>query len=85
MGKICTYKRVNSEKFECMRFYEDPEKVPSSQYLAPDNSPFTVKSYLRDRGTRVSNFLSFTSHIENTIQAGSRLVGWGCKIIFGQS
>ena len=76
--------RFNSEKFECLRFWADPEKVPSFQYLAPDNSPITVKSDLRDLGIRISSNLTFTTHIENTIQAGSKLVGVGTTIISGQ-
>ena len=76
--------RFNSEKFECLRFWADPEKVPSFQYLAPDNSPIAVKSDLRDLGIRISSNLSFTTHIENTIQAGSKLVGWGLRTFRGR-
>ena len=76
--------KFNSEKFECLRFWADPEKAPPFQYLAPDSTPITVKSDLRDLGVRISSNLSFSTHIENTILAGSRLVGWGLRSFRGR-
>ena len=44
----------NSEKFECLRYWADPDKAPSFQYLAPDSQPIEVKTDLRDLGVRIS-------------------------------
>ena len=47
-------------------------------------SPIEVKSDLRDLGVQLSNNLSFTVHIENTVAAGSKLVGWGLRTFWGR-
>ena len=67
----------NSDKFECMRYWPEPSKAPQYHYLGPDNQPIKVKSDLRDLGVQLSSNLSFSLHIENTVSAASRLVGWG--------
>jgi hypothetical protein len=41
-----------------------------------------VKSDLRDLGVRISSSLNFNLHIEKTVQAASKLVGW-CLRTFG--
>ena len=76
--------QFNSDKFECLRFWADPEKAPPIQYLAPDSNPITVKADLRDLGVRISSTLSFNIHIENTVLAGSKLVGWGLRTFGGR-
>ena len=76
--------KFNSDKFECLRFWPDPEKAPSFPYLAPDNQPIEVKQDLRDLGVRISSNLTFKIHIENTITAASRLVGWGLRTFHGR-
>ena len=40
----------NSDKFECLRYWADPDKAPTFNYLAPDSRPIQVKSDLRDQG-----------------------------------
>ena len=59
-----------------LRYWADPAKAPSFSYLAPDNQPIEVKSDLRD--------LNFNIHIENTVQAASKLVGWGLRTFGGR-
>ena len=54
----------NSDKFECMRYWADPEVAPSFQYHGPG--------------------LSFGIHIENTVTAASKLVGWGLRTFWGR-
>ena len=76
--------KFNSDKFECLRYWADPEKAPPIQYLAPDNTPIVVKSDLRDLGVRISSNLSFSIHIENTVLAASKLVGWGLRTFGGR-
>ena len=76
--------KFNSDKFECLRFWADPGKAPPIQYLAPDSNPIIVKSDLRDLGVRISSNLSFDIHIENTVLAGSKLVGWGLRTFGGR-
>ena len=46
-------------------------------HLAPDNTPIEVKPHLRDLGVQLSSSLNFSIHIENTVTAASKLVGWG--------
>ena len=74
----------NSGKFECLRYWSDPAKAPPFDYLSPDNQPIEVKSDLRDLGVRISSNLSFKIHIENTVTAASRLVGWGLRTFQGR-
>ena len=76
--------KFNSDKFECLRYWADPEKAPPFQYLAPDSNPIEVKSDLRDLGVRISSNLSFSLHIENTVLAASKLVGWGLRTFVGR-
>ena len=76
--------KFNSTKFECIRYWADQTKAPAFNYLAPDMSPIEVKSDLRDLGVQLSNNLSFTVHIENTVAAGSKLAGWGLRTFWGR-
>ena len=77
--------KFNSDKFECLRYWPDPSLAPVHQYLAPDKKHIEVKSDLRDLGVQLSNNLSFSVHIENTITAASKLVGWGLRTFHGRS
>ena len=77
--------RFNSDKFECLRYWSDPSTVPVHQYLSPDNQKIKVKSDLRDLGVQLSSNLSFAVHIENTVTAASKLVGWGLRIFWRKS
>ena len=71
--------QFNSDKFECVRYWSDPAKAPTHNYLAPDKQHTKEKSDLRDLGVQLSNNLSFSIHIENTVT-----VGWGVKNIMGE-
>ena len=75
----------NSDKFECLRYWAEPDKAPPFQYLAPDNQPIEVKSDLRDLGVRISSNLSFSIHIQNTVMAATKLVGWGLRTFQGRT
>ena len=74
----------NSEKFECLRYWADPSKAPTFQYVGPDSKPIEVKTDLRDLGVRVSSSLNFSIHIENVIASASKLVGWGLRTFSGR-
>ena len=74
----------NSDKFECMRYWADPAKAPPYQYLGPDDHPIKFKSDLRDLGVRLSSDLTFSIHIENTVTASAKLVGWGLRTFWGR-
>lgn len=71
--------KFNSDKFECLRFWPGRESAPSKQYLAPDGSVIEEKRHLRDLGVELSSDLSFAIHIQNTITAASRMVGWALR------
>ena len=53
--------------------------TPELQYMSPDNTPIEEKLHLRDLGVEISSDLSFTIHIENTVTAANRLVGWSMR------
>ena len=69
----------NSDKFECLRFWPGKASTPEFQYSSPDNTPIEEKPHLRDLGVEISSDLSFTIHIENTVTAANRLVGWSMR------
>ena len=76
--------KFNSEKFECLRYWANPDSAPQFQYLSPDGQPIEVKADLRDLGVQLSSNLSFNIHIENTVTAASKLVGWGLRTFWGR-
>ena len=76
--------KFNSEKFECLRYWANPDSAPQFQYLSPDGQPIEVKADLRDLGVQLSSNLSFNIHIENTVTAASKLVGWGLRTFWGK-
>ena len=75
----------NSEKFESLRFWPDLNKKPIQQYLAPDGKDIEEKQHLRDLGVELSNDLTFTLHIENTVAGANKLVGWALCPLTRQS
>ena len=76
--------KFNSDKFECLRYFTKQDNAPIHQYLAPDGEPIQVKTDLRDLGVQLSSNLSFDIHIENTVTAASKLVGWGLRTFWGR-
>ena len=44
-----------------------------------------MKSDLRDLGVQLSSNLSFNVHIENTVNAASKHVGWGLRTFCDRS
>ena len=76
--------KFNSDKFECVRYWSNQANAPSFNYIAPDSEPIEVKTDLRDLGVQLSSSLNFRIHIENTITAASRLVGWGLRTFRGR-
>ena len=71
--------KFNSDKFECLRFWPGKAVVPDKHYNAPDGSVIEEKQHLRDLGVELSNDLSFTIHIQNTVTAASKLAGWAMR------
>ena len=49
-----------------------------------DTQPIEIKTDLRDLGVQLSSDLSFSIHIENTVTAASKLVGWGLRTFQGR-
>ena len=72
-------KKINADKFECLRFWPGKTAKPEGQYMSPDNTPIEEKSHLRDLGVEISSDLTFQTHIENTLTAANRLVGWSLR------
>ena len=60
-------------------FWPGKTSKPESEYKSPDQTPIEEKSHLRDLGVEISNDLSFSIHIENTVTAATRLVGWAFR------
>ena len=77
--------KFNGDKFECIRYWSDPNQAPDFQYLGPDSCPIQLKSDLRDLGVQLCSNLSFDTHIQNTITASSRLVSWGLRTFWSRS
>ena len=69
----------NSDKFESLRFWPGKTPQPDLVYTAPDGTAIEDKSHLRDLGVEISNDLTFYIHIENTIAASNKLVGWALR------
>ena len=76
--------KFNSDKFEIVRYWSNQANAPAFQYISPDNKPIEVKSNLRDLGVQLSSSLNFSIHVENTITAASKLVGWGLRTFRGR-
>ena len=76
--------KFNSDKFECIRYWPDSAAAPDHHYLAPDKQQIQVRSDLRDLGVQLSSNLSFSIHIENTVTAASKLVGWALRTFVGR-
>ena len=69
----------NSDKFECLRFWPGTTSKPDNQYKSPDDTIIDEKQHLRDLGVEISSDLTFSIHIENTVTAANRLVGWALR------
>ena len=68
----------NSEKFETLRYWPGKQS-PSEPYLDPQGNPIEEKSHLRDLGVEIGNDCNFNVHIENTISAANKQVGWALR------
>ena len=47
--------------------------------MDPAGKPIEEKSHLRDLGVQVGNDCTFSTHIENTVAAGTKLAGWALR------
>ena len=52
---------------------------PDSVYTSPDGSIIEKKAHLRDLGVEMSSDLTFNLHIENTVAAANKLIGWALR------
>ena len=68
----------NSEKFECLRYWPGGQK-PDLTYTSPDGKIIEERPHLRDLGVEMSSDLTFRVHIEKTVTAANRLVGWALR------
>ena len=68
----------NSDKFECLRFWPRANK-PDYVYTSPGGSIIEEKTHLRDLGVEMSSDLTFNLHIENTVAAANKLIGWALR------
>ena len=69
----------NSYKFESLRFLPGKTPKPDFNYIAQGGTVIEEKSHLRDLGVEISNDLTFSLHVENTIAAGNKLFGVAFK------
>ena len=69
----------NSDKFECLRFWPGKSSKPSTGYTSPDGSPIEEKDHLRDLGVEIGTDLTFSTHIQNTVAAANKLIGWALR------
>ena len=66
----------NCDKFECIRYWPNQLSKPDFSYTSPDGTRIEEKEHLRDLGVEMTNDLTFSVHITNTVSAANRLVGW---------
>ena len=69
----------NAGKFELFRFWLDRDIASDILYMASDGSPIEETDCLRDLGVMVRTDLTFTTQIDMTVQAGSRMSGWALR------
>ena len=69
----------NSDKFEALRYWPGKAGKPDLPYLDPQGNPIEEKSHLRDLGVEMGSDCTFAAHIEKTVAAGNKLVGWGLR------
>ena len=69
----------NRDKFECIRFWANPNDMPQCDYLGPDGEPIEVKQSLKDLGVQISDDLSFKLQVEKIVAAASKMAGWGLR------
>ena len=75
----------NGDKFESLRYWPGKSSKPETAYVDPGGKTIEEKSSLRDLGVEMGNNCSFHAHIEKTIAAGNRLVGWALPSISRRS
>ena len=68
-----------SDKFECLRFWPGKTSKPTTEYVSPDGSPIEEKVHLRDLGVQIGTDMTFSIHIQNTISAANKLIGWALR------
>ena len=68
----------NCDKFECLRYWPKQSK-PDLEYKSPDGTVIEEKEHLRDLGVEMSSDLTFLIHINNTVAAANKLVGWALR------
>jgi hypothetical protein len=69
----------NSDKFECLRFWPGKTQKPESEYLSPDGTAIEEKDHLRDLGVQIGTDMTFSIHIQNTVAAANKLIGWALR------
>ena len=69
----------NSDKFECLRYWPKQDSKPDFAYKSPDGTDIVEKEHLRDLGVQIASNLTFSVHIQNTVTAANRLVGWALR------
>ena len=71
----------NGYKFEALRYWPGKTTQPYLPYLDPLGVPIEEKSHLRDLGVAMGNDCTFSAHIEKSVAAGNKLVGWAMRSI----
>ena len=69
----------NGEKFEALRYWPGKIPKPACPYLDPQGRDIEERSDLRDLGVQMANDCTFSTHIEKTVAAGNKLVGWALR------
>ena len=69
----------NGDKFEALRYWPVKSSKPETTYVDPRGNPIEEKSSQRNLGVEIGNDCSFHAHIEKTVAAGNRLVGWALR------
>ena len=70
--------KFNAAKFEMLRYWPRKGSKPDN-YKDPAGTDIEEKDHLRDLGVELSSDLTFHIHIENVVNAASKLTGWALR------
>ena len=66
---------LNGDKFEHLHVGNNLQQ-PKSQYLDPDGKVIEEKHFIKDLGVTISNDLSWSAHIKQTVSKARSMTGW---------
>ena len=73
----------NGDKFECIRYWPDEDLgsvfKEEFKYVNEDGKTIEEKEHIKDLGIQLSNDLTFSKHIDKSVSACNKIVGWALR------